>query len=316
MSCLKSPLFLSVVRDYNHSMLPMNRTFSAVLFCVSAIFCVHVRAEDYSAQEFLSQSGIKGGFVVHVGSGDGVLTAALKANDGYQVHGLEKDAKAIAASREALFQKGVYGPVCVDSWNGKDLPYVEGSVNLLVIEDGQNIAESEVDRVLSPLGVAMTKKNGKWERMEKPWPTDMDEWTHYYYDAAGNAVSHDKDVGPPRRFQWLGSPRWSRHHDRMSSLTAEVTARGRLYYIMDEGSRTSILLPSHWELVARNAFNGVILWKKPIEKWNTNMWPLKSGPTQLTRRLVADGERIFVTLGITGADQLPGRHLRQDRADL
>ncbi len=67
---------------------------------------------------------------------------------------------------------------------------------------------------------------------------------------------------------------------------------------MDEGSRISILLPSHWSLIARDAFNGTILWKKTIENWSEHMWPLKSGPTQLTRRLVGDGERIFVTLGI------------------
>jgi len=250
-------------------------------------------------QDILNTSGIKGGFVVHVGCRDGSLTSALKAGGSYQVQGLDQDAKTIAATRESLLKKGGYGSVSVDTWNGHDLPYVEGSVNLLVIEDGQKVDPKEIDRVLSPLGVALTKKGSQWQKLEKPWPTDMDEWTHYYYDAAGNAVSHDKEVGPPRRFQWLGSPRWSRHHDRMSSLTAAVTSHGRLYYIMDEGSRTSILLPSHWQLIARNAFNGVVLWKQPIEKWNTNMWPLKSGPTQLTRRLVADGDRIFVTKGIT-----------------
>ena len=67
---------------------------------------------------------------------------------------------------------------------------------------------------------------------------------------------------------------------------------------MDEGSRISILLPAKWSLIARDAFNGTPLWKVPIPAWNTHLWPLKSGPTQLTRRLVADGERVFVTLGI------------------
>ena len=31
---------------------------------------------------------------------------------------------------------------------------------------------------------------------EKAWPKEIDEWTHYYYDAKGNAVSKDKQVGP------------------------------------------------------------------------------------------------------------------------
>src|ERR1017187_2727243 len=37
--------------------------------------------------------------------------------------------------------------------------------------------------------------------------------------------------------QWTGSPRWSRHHDRISSLSAMVSAGRRMYYIMDQGSR-------------------------------------------------------------------------------
>ena len=241
---------------------------------------------------------MKGGFVVHVGAGDGSLTRALRAKDSYMVHGLDADAAKVATTRESLLKTGSYGPVCVDTWNGKDLPYVEGTVNLVVVEEGSPVSPGEIERVLAPLGVAMVRSGNTWKKTQKPWPAEMDEWTHYYYDAKGNAASRDGVVGPPERLEWLGSPRWSRHHDRMSSLTAGVSSRGRLFYIMDEGSRISILLPSRWELIARDAFNGTILWKKSIPDWTTNLWPLKSGPTQLTRRLVADGERIFVTLGI------------------
>src|SRR6185436_17008916 len=83
-----------------------------------------------------------------------------------------------------------------------------------------------------------------------------------------------------------------------SSLSAEVSANGRLFYIMDQGSRISILLPSKWMLTARDAFNGTILWQKNIAQWNTQLWPLKSGPTQLARRLVVDSNNLYVTLAI------------------
>jgi outer membrane protein assembly factor BamB len=152
--------------------------------------------------------------------------------------------------------------------------------------------------VLVPNGVALVKEGGTWRKTVKPLDAGRDEWTHYYYDAKGNATSKDTVVAPPDRLQWVGSPRWSRHHDRMSSLSAEVTAGGRLFYILDEGSRLSILLPAKWSLIARDAYNGTVLWKHPIEQWNTHLWPLKSGPTELTRRLVAQGQRLYVTLGI------------------
>lgn len=252
-----------------------------------------------NARAVLDQSGVKGGFVVHVGAGDGALTAALRGSESYLVQGLARDPGQVKAAREAVHAAGKYGLVSVDAWNGTNLPYVEGTVNLLVIDEGESVSETEIERVLTPLGVAMTKTADGWKRHQKPWPASMDEWTHYYYDAKGNAASKDSEVGPPERLQWLGSPRWSRHHDRMSSLSAKVSAKGRLFYIMDEGSRISILLPSKFHLIARDAFNGTVLWKKPIEQWSTNLWPLKTGPTSLTRRLVADGERIFVTMGVT-----------------
>jgi hypothetical protein len=49
-------------------------------------------------------------------------------------------------------------------------------------------------------------------------------------------------------------------------------------------------------LVARDASNGVVLWKRPLADWQSHLWPLKSGPTQLARRLVAEGDRIYMTL--------------------
>jgi outer membrane protein assembly factor BamB len=84
----------------------------------------------------------------------------------------------------------------------------------------------------------------------------------------------------------------------MASMTSLVSARGRLFYILDEGPRASIQLPSRWRLIARDAFNGTILWKRDVDRWNTRQYPLKSGPAHLLRRLVAVEDRVYVTLGI------------------
>ena len=250
------------------------------------------------AQQILSTAGVKGGLVVQLGLGDAALTAALRANSSYQVVALDANAAKVAAAREAIFQAGKYGPVSVEPFTGAQLPFIDNLVNLLVAENLGSVPRVEALRVLVPNGVLLTKSGGQWQKTVKPKDANLDEWTHYFYDAKGNAASKDKVVAPPERLQWVGSPRWSRHHDRMSSLSAQVSSGGRLFYIMDEGSRISILLPAKWHLIARDAFNGTPLWKVPIPTWNTHLWPLKSGPTQLTRRLVGDGDRVFVTLGI------------------
>ncbi|MEO2020422.1 MAG: PQQ-binding-like beta-propeller repeat protein, partial [Pirellulaceae bacterium] len=168
----------------------------------------------------------------------------------------------------------------------------------VVVEHSQGVTQAEVMRVLVPLGVAYVKEGDQWQRHVKPRSKELDEWTHYLYDSSGNAVAHDTVVGPPRHLQWVGSPRWSRHHDRMASMSALVASGGKIFYIMDEGSRISIQLPPRWTLICRDAFNGVILWKHPITDWQNHLWPLKSGPTQLTRRLVVTADRVYVTLGL------------------
>lgn len=223
------------------------------------------------AADVLKQSGVHGGFVVHLHCGDGQLTAALRATDSYQVHGLDTSAEQITETRAALQAAGSYGPVSVDWFDGKSLPYIDGMVNLVVAEKLGDVPQAEVERILCPRGVACIRENGSWKKIIKPVPPEIDDWTHYFHDAGGNPVAHDTVVAPPERLQWVGSPRWSRHHDRMSSLSALVSSRGRMYYILDEGSRISIQLPSNWQLIARDAFNGTILWKQPIEKWHDQM---------------------------------------------
>lgn len=250
----------------------------------------------------LSDSGVKGGFVVHLGATSGKATAALRPSERYHLHALAADAADLPDLRKEIREAaGTYGPIAADVMRGTALPYIDESVNLLVAEEGTEVEEKEILRVLAPLGVAYLRADDGWKTHVKRWPEDIDEWSHYLHGADGNAVAKDDRVAPPQRLQWVGSPRWSRHHDRMASMSALVSAKGRLFYVMDEGSRVSIQLPPRWKLIARDAFNGVVLWKRDIPKWHHHLWPLKSGPTQLARRLVADGERVYFTLGITAA---------------
>mgnify|MGYP001581598382 CR=1 FL=1 len=80
------------------------KRFTAITSCVcglSAICLLAVAAaasQDSAAaqaKEILDIAGVQGGIVVHLGCGDGKLTAALRANDSYTVHGLEANAAKI-----------------------------------------------------------------------------------------------------------------------------------------------------------------------------------------------------------------------------
>ena len=73
------------------------------------------------AEQILDQAGVTGGFVVHLGAGDGQLTAALRKNDSIQVHGLVRDADTIDAIRDRLRSAGEYGDVSIERFSGKRL---------------------------------------------------------------------------------------------------------------------------------------------------------------------------------------------------
>jgi len=270
--------------------------------------------ERKQAVQILDASGVKGGLIVHVGCGNGKLTAALRANDSYIVHGLDADARNVKNAREYIRSLKLYGKLSVDQLRSNRLPYIDNLVNLVVSEDIGKIPPNEVMRVLAPNGVAYIKEGDTWTKTVKPRPEEIDEWTHYLHDASGNAVAADLVVGPPRHLQWVGSPRWARHHDHMASMSALVSAGGRIFYIFDEGPTAIIQLPQKRVLIARDAFNGTILWKRSIPSWHTHLWPFKSGPAHLPRRLVAVEDRVYVTLGfqapLTALDAATGKTIR------
>jgi len=269
----------------------MRQFAGLVLICVSS---VAVGAEKLSPRAILDQSGVKGGLVVHLGCGDGRATASLRANGRYVVHGLDADAANVAAARKLFREKGLSRSVSVSLLQTAALPYVDNTVNLLIAQGPTKVPMTEVMRVLCPGGVAQV--NGK--KTLKPRPDNIDEWTHYLHGPDNNAVARDSVVSPPRRMQWKASPIFGRHHDTLAGVTALVSAAGRIFYVIDEGPTSLMSFPAKWRLVARDAFNGVLLWKRPIPTWASYLRGFRSGPPQLPRRLVASGGSVYVTLGL------------------
>jgi outer membrane protein assembly factor BamB len=269
-----------------------------LLFVLMIIPASAARPGQQIAEQILNDTKVKGGLVVHIGCGDGTLTSALRASDSFLVHGLDRNTKNVREAREHIRSLGLYGKISIDRLSGNYLPYIDNMVNLIVAENIGDLPIEELMRVLVPDGVAYIKEGKKWTKKFKARPKNIDEWTHYLHDASNNAVAHDTAIGPLRHLQWDGGPTYSRHHEYTSSVAAVVSSKGRLFSIMDMGSRASIHMPPKWRLTARDAFNGIVLWEKPIELWFNHLWPLKDGPAQPPRRLVAIGDSVYVTLGL------------------
>ncbi len=249
------------------------------------------------AEKMLEAAGVRGGLVVVLGCGDGRLAGDIAARGPYLVHGLDSGAANVAAARAHLRERGAYGKVTVERFAGKRLPYVANLVRLVVDEDPGRVARKEIMRVLAPGGVLCVLDGGSLKTTVKPRPEAIDEWTHYLYDATNNAVSSDTAVGPPRHLQWVADPKWARSHDHLTTITGCVMSGGRIFSIVDEGPTAAVVLPARWRLVARDAFSGVLLWKREIPNWEWHLRGFRSGPSDIARRLVAVGDTVYVTLG-------------------
>ena len=112
-----------------------------------------------AAEDLVDAVGIKGGFIVYVGCEDGKWLASLEANDRFVVQGFSDDPEAIAAAREQVKSAEIYGKVSIGLFNGKQLPYVDSLVNLLVICDVGELSAEEIKRVLVPGGLGVCPSN-------------------------------------------------------------------------------------------------------------------------------------------------------------
>jgi len=254
------------------------------------------------------------GLIVSVGLPTEGLLASVQADREGLVQVLVargERGKAEASMRLSGADHGIAlgGRSTVLEYDGQHLPYCDNSVNLIVIREARHeIRDEELKRVLAPRGRIIAPEGTRipypvsrigngFAMFTKPVPAEIDEWTHYLHDATNNAVADDTLVGPPDRLRWIGAPDHVRHHNFLASVSTMVSAHGRLFTIVDEGSLVSPYLPADWVLSARDASNGITLWKKRIPDWAPTLRDFRSGPAEIGRRMVAVGDEIFVTLG-------------------
>lgn len=243
-----------------------------------------------------SAMGAPRGLIVQVGG------TCPSPGPGRVIHYLLTDQAAVDKARTTL---SAQDSVRVDLLPAAQLPHAENTVRHLVCAIPGAVSRTEALRVLRPLGTARFQTARGWAKITKLWPDDIDEWTHWLHGPNSNPVAADRRVGLPRRLLWYATPRRSRAHEKSPSLTGMVSAQGRLFYINDEGPISlGGELPDKWRLVARDAFSGALLWKRPVPDWGWQAWsptePMNlrwGNPRFIHRRLVAVGDRVYVTLG-------------------
>lgn len=299
--------------------------------------------KDMGIDARIENGDIPGGICVVAGFPTAGQAMALAESDGFVIHALFRTEEEVKKAREAIQTAGLYGRVSADRWQSNRLPYTDNLINVLLIngQDEDRPSYEEAKRVLAPLGWVEYQEgqtipdedtladlrsagfkpvlpSGFRVQAQKPWPEEIDEWTHHLHGPDGNAVANDRLVGPPEHYQWIADPVWAQSHESDSNFRCLVTAKGRIYYIVNEAP-TSMAgpesPPDKWFLTARDAFNGVFLWKVPVEEWGWREWKPswftpRPGviPINLDKRVVADGDMLYATLGFRApVSQFDGR---------
>jgi outer membrane protein assembly factor BamB len=265
------------------------------------------------AADLFRELGSPSGLIVHVGCGDGRLTAGL-VRDGAVVFGLDAERANVEAARARFLKDGVNGRATADLIRRGAIPLVDGTAALVIVGDPDSAPMPEVMRVLAPGGIAWVRSRAQWRRIAKPRPANIDAWTHYLHGPGNNAVAADSVVDRPFHFRWTGGPVWQRSHDFLASMSALVADDRRLFYIFDEGETSSMAFPPRWTLAARDAFSGIVLWKRQIDNWENYLVHFRSGPVHPPRTLVVGGGRVYTILGydrpVTALGPATGRTLK------
>jgi outer membrane protein assembly factor BamB len=261
----------------------MKRTLATTVLLACVMLCAPVfgaTAKDRAA-EIVKLSGVRAGLVVHVGVTDGALTAELSQGGKFLVHGLSADAASVMKARKHIHSLGLYGQVSVEAATLKALPYADNLVNLIVAES--DVPSAEAMRVLCPGGALLVKKGGKWTATVKPRPKAMDDWPMFDHGPDGNPVSQDQLVGPAASLRWRAAM-WSTH--TVDTFRSWLVARGRMFFCLRrptlDGHRIRYIL------TARDAFNGLLLWERPVT------WAI--GSKYGDRNVVATADRLYLPL--------------------
>ena len=156
----------------------------------------------HAESNWIEKTGLSGGIVVALDFDDGRSIAKLAVDGNFVVHGLSSSKALVEKARDEIRQEGLYGKVSCDSYNGRDLPYVDNLVNSCLCKDSCKVPDAELMRVIRSGWLAHGGRcRAVGRRRSSPTPDGMDEWNQFLHGADNNGVSLD-DVGPPQRLRW------------------------------------------------------------------------------------------------------------------
>ncbi|MBD3268077.1 PQQ-binding-like beta-propeller repeat protein, partial [bacterium] len=210
------------------------------------------------AKVILQRSGVREGYALDMGCGDGALAHELARQSDLFVYAIDSDPNMVELAREKLDAAGVYGvSVAVHVENPFAMHYPDYFADLVVSsrsmrEGGDSVSLGEAKRVQRPCGgVVMIGNPATCEISIRGLLPGSGEWTHQYTNPANTLCSSDARVGGPLHMLWYkdNTLRMAQRHGRPP---APLFHEGRIF---SEGKDA---------LRAVDAYNGRVLWEYPL----------------------------------------------------
>ncbi len=227
----------------------------AVLFCFT-LLAGHAVAAKPSVESALELIGTKRGVICLAGvpgNGPQFVTDLAKASE-LTVFVQTTDRKTANAVRQLAEKEALLGTrVFVATGKGR-IHLAENVADGILVADGSEVAEAECLRVLRPRAAVFIGN----KKIVKPVPEGFDDWSHPFHRADNNPQSDDRFVRGRFRTQFIATPKFS----PMPEQT--VIAGGRMYKAMGHISHKANQNQNLNTLLCINAFNGTILWKRPL----------------------------------------------------
>jgi outer membrane protein assembly factor BamB len=239
----------------------MNRPYSLLftLIVLAAAGKPTLAADSPHSPERLF--GVNRGIIAVLGldGGDAGRVVGLAKSDGITVYFQSPVASEVAAVRKAAESAKLLGTrVFVDAGSLKSVHLARNVADgvLVAAAHSRECPRAELLRVLRPRGIARIGT----QTLTKPVPQGIDEWTHPYHRPDNNPQSTDKLARGEFRTQFIADPKFS----PMPEQT--VVAGGRMYKAMGHIAHKANQNAMLNTLLCINAYNGTILWKRPLPK--------------------------------------------------
>ena len=239
------------------------------------------------------------GIILVCNSNEGDLMNSLAQVCKYYILGVEDEEKKVQKSIKRLDEVGVYG-VRTAIFKGRleDLQLSDYLVNVLVLDKKSDFRElklmaTEMARIIAPAGgrllisrdiaeedvkvifeeyfkgYSLSHTDSYWVFQREALP-QSGEWTHLYANASNTVSTGDAYASDSVRPLWFGQPGPREMSDRHHRAPSPLFKNGILFIPKDDG------------VIAADAYNGSLLWKKDIANFRRIKISRDAGNVALT----------------------------------